>query len=363
METIRRLLDTLEFQVDVFDGPDLTRPPASVFQQRIAAADCLVLLLGPPQREPGGQDAEPAHWPAEEGVYAVGREKQMPLALILHPGTRVPDMIRHLQTPARFDFWEPTDLLRNIHHVVKHLLDLKRRVDLPPGDQPLLYTKAITRNRIMRGGTLVVDVYHEVVARQECPRFHHALNTGMDKRAGAVVKLVADDAYEIQATLNPGRHDVSIEFERIAEKEIPYYVKVDPPLPPGGRLGYRREFEINNSFPLTKADLQKMAEEEGFPSLYKLDGRIYYGDTYDVLYDMDTITVAIHFPRKVILRSKRAFAFSTMQNTINMQETERCNSTDCLTLDEEPDSAERVLSLTVRRPIINHQYVLLYEPA
>ena len=32
-------------------------------------------------------------------------------------------------------------------------------------------------------------------------------------------------------------------------------------------------------------------------------------------------------------------------------------------LNEAPDSRERVLSLTIRRPIINHEYVLLYEPA
>lgn len=361
METIRRLLETLEFQVDVFDGPDLERPPVSIFQQRIAAADCMVLLLGP--RDPGGKDAEPAHWPAEEGVYAAGREKPIPLALILHPGTRVPDMIRNLQTPARFDFWDPADLLRNIHHVVKHLLDLKRRVDLPPGDQPLLYTKAIARNRIQRGGTLVVDVYHEVVARQECPRFHHAVDTGMDKRASASISLVAEDAYDIQATLNPGRHDVSIEFENVTEREIAYYVNVDPPLLPGERLGYRREFEINNNFPLSGADLRKMAEENGFPSLYKIDGRIYYGDVYDVLYDMEMIVVAIHFPRRVTLRSKRAFAFSMTSKTVNVLETERCNSSDCLALDEAPESPERVLTLTVRRPIINHEYVLLYEPA
>jgi hypothetical protein len=362
METIRRLLDTLEFQVDVFDGPDLERPPASVFQQRIATADCMVLVLGPPRQEPAGQDAEPAHWPAEEGVYAVGRERPIPLALILHPGTRIPSMISNIQTPARFDFWDPQDLLRHIHHIVKHLLDLKRRVNLPPGDQPFLYTKAIVRNRIQRGGTLVIDAYHEVVARQECPRFHHALDTGMDKRASAVVKLTTPDAYDIQATLNPGRHAVSIEFQEITDKEIPYYVNVNPPLLPGERLGYRREFEINNNYPLSKIDLLKAAEEEGFPNLYKLDGRIYYGEVYDVIYDMEIITVAIHFPRRVNLLSKRAFAFSMSSKTLNPLETERCSS-DCLTLDEAPDSSERILALTVRRPIINHQYVLLYEPS
>jgi hypothetical protein len=167
METIRRLLECLEFHVDVFDGPDLDQPPTAVFQQRIAAADCMVLLLGPSERETRDDNSEPAHWPAEEGLYAIGRDKPMPIAIILHPGTRVPGLLRSLQTPARFDFWDSDDQLRNIDHVVKHLLDLKRRVDLPPGDQPYFYTKAICRNRIQRKGMVVVEVYHEVVARQE----------------------------------------------------------------------------------------------------------------------------------------------------------------------------------------------------
>jgi hypothetical protein len=360
METVRRLLEILEFQVEVFDGPDIDRPPIGVAQQRIAAADCMVLLLGPRKNEPGQQDIEPAHWPAEEGVYAVAKDK--PVALILHPGTRVPESIRNLQTPARFDFYDASDLLKHVHHVVKHLMDLKRRFDLPPGDQPFLYTKAIRRSKIQRGNTLTVDVYHEVVARQESPRFHHALDTGMDQRASAFVKLVSNDAYDIEASLNPGRHKVAIEFEKITDREMPYFVNVDPPLTPGERLGYRREFTINNYFPLTRDELSKIAGEDGFPALYKLDGRVYYGDVWDVLYDMESVLLAIHFPKKVVLSSKRAFAFSMGSKTVNALETERSNSAECLSLNEAPDSGERILSLTVRRPILNHQYVLLYEP-
>ena len=110
METIRRLLETLEFQVDVFDGPDLDRPPLAEFQHRLLAADCVVLLLGPREPHPGQQDLEPAPWPAEEGIYAVAKEK--PVALIVHPGTRIPESIRPLQTPARFDFWKPDDFVK-----------------------------------------------------------------------------------------------------------------------------------------------------------------------------------------------------------------------------------------------------------
>jgi hypothetical protein len=105
-----------------------------------------------------------------------------------------------------------------------------------------------------------------------------------------------------------------------------------------------------------------MAEEEGFPDLYKVDGRIYYGDVWSVLYDMESIELAIHFPRKVVLASKRALVFSMISKTIHPMETERCNSPGCLNLNEAPERDDRVLSLTVRRPIINHEYVLLYEP-
>ena len=87
MQAIRRLLETLEFQVDVFDGPDLQRPPFSVFQQRIDSADCIVLLLGPKESQSEGNDLEPAEWPSMEAVYALGKEK--PLAVIVHPGTRM----------------------------------------------------------------------------------------------------------------------------------------------------------------------------------------------------------------------------------------------------------------------------------
>jgi hypothetical protein len=359
MEIIRRLLETLEFQVDVSDSPDLDRPPASIVQQRISSADCLVLLLGPAQREPAGNQSEPAPWPVEEGLFAASRP--IPLALILHPGTRVPNMIGGQQTPARFDFWDQVDLVNNIHHVVKHLLDLKRRVDLPPGDQPFLYTRAIYRNRIQRDGTVINDIYHEAVARQECSRFHHYLDTGMDHRPCATISLASADAFEVQATLNPGRHDVSIQFQEITPRQIPYVINVEPPLLPGERLGYHREFEVNCEYPLTRQALLNMASEEGFPSLYKMDGKVFYGDVYDVTDEMESFTLAFHFPRKIRLLSWRALAFSMTLKVVNVLETERCNAS-FLSLEESPESPEKILSLQIRRPLVNHNYALLYEP-
>lgn len=103
--------------MDVFDGPDLSRPPLAEFQHKLLAADCVVVLLGPRQPRPGQRDLEPAHWPAEEGIYAVAKEKPVAL-IIVHPGTRIPETILPLQTPARFDFWDPNDFVKNTHHVV-----------------------------------------------------------------------------------------------------------------------------------------------------------------------------------------------------------------------------------------------------
>jgi hypothetical protein len=362
MELVKRLLETLEFQVDVSDGPDLDRPAVTVAQQRIAAADCVVLLLGPKNSENNRADVEPAHWPAEEGVWAISRDKPKPLAMVLHPGTRVPESLRIMQTPVRFDFWDQTAILNNVHHLVKHLLDLKRRVDLPPGDQPFIYTKATVRHKIQRDKTQLIDVYHEAVPRQEWSRFHHALDTGMDRRSSARVELVSPDAYDIEATLNPGRHQVKLQFDEITERSVAYFVDVDPPLLPGERLGYRREFVIKSIFPVTRDELLEMAAQEGFPDLYKADGRVYYGELYDVFYDMESVLISIQFPRRFPLRAKRALAYSINTKTLNVVETERCNSPECLTLEEPPDG-DRILTLAIRRPIINHQYALLYEPA
>jgi hypothetical protein len=361
METMRRLLETLEFQVDVFDGPDLNRPPLLEFQHRLLAADCVVLLLGPREPRPGQKDLEPAPWPAEEGIYAVAKEKTM--AIFVHPGTRVPETLRSLQTPVRLDFWDPADFVNNVHRVVKHLFDLRRHVDLPPGDQPFLFTKLIARNHIQRDGTLRMDIYHEVVARQPCDRFSHHIDTGLDARANASIHLTAPDAYQIEATLQSMPHQVDLQFENITERCIPYLVKVTPPLAPGEKFGYRREFTVNNFFPLSRSALAQMADEEGFPEAYRVDGRAYYGRVWDVLYEMESLTLAVHLPRTVTIRSKRAVAITLMANTVNTLETERCNAGDCLSLTESADAGERVLTLQVRRPLINHKYILLFEPA
>lgn|GEM_PF-4184769 len=358
MQVIHRLLETLEFQVDVFDGPDLQRPPFSAFQKRIDGADCIVLLLGPNAPQPGGNDLEPAEFPSMEAVYALGKEK--PLAVIVHPGTRVPEALRENRTPAQFDFWQPASFQESAHHIVKHLLDLKRRVDLPHGTQPFVFTKAVLRNKIQRSGSLLREAYHEVIVRESVPSFRHSLDTGLDKTSDARIELIAPDAYAVEPTLGGNLHSIELRFGDKTEKEIWYYIDVTPPLMPGEKFGYRREFDIKNYFPLTSAELKLRSGQKGFPDLYIVDGHTYYGYVYDVRFEMESITLAIHFPRQVPLSSYRVVVFIHGSKQVSKLETERCMS-EHLSLEEPVDSSERVLCLNVRRPIINHSYALLYE--
>lgn len=356
MEMIKKLVETLGFEVDCFDEPDINRPPIQLSQQRIASADCVVIIIGPKNRE----ETISAPWPAEEGVYAIAKEK--PVALFIHPNTQLPESLQNLQTPARFNFWDINDQMRNIHNILKHLLDLKRRIDLPPGTQPFLYTKSISRNRISRTGSLTVQIYSEVVARQECSRFHHALDTGLDNRKSAIIKLVNDNSYYIETTLGSESHRASIEIAPCTDQQIPYFVNVEPPLAPGERLGYQREFEVQNWFPLTQVELKKISEEPGFPLEYIQDGKIYYGDVYDVFYEMEAITLAIHIPRRYPIKSIRALALSSTARTLNVGETEKINKKEVISLVTLPESSEQVICLNVRPPLINHRYALLYEP-
>jgi len=359
METVRRLLETLDFKVDVFDGPDLDEPPEKIVQQRVADADCLVLLLGPHCAPNSGGACEAAVWPIVEGVYAMAKEK--PLAIVLHRGTPIPGMLEGVQTPVQVDFWDDHSLVESLPHLVKHLLDLKRHVDLPPGTQPFVYRVAETSNHIGRDGNNSVRFYHEAVARQECSEFRHVLDTGMDLSAGAKIHLVRPDSYYLDATLDPGQHRLELVIDRGMQHELDYCVKVSPPLKPGERLGYYREFVIRNTFPLTREELLARSRDPKFPALYRENDRIFYGDVYDVVHEMDCVKLSIHLPRTVPIRSQRAFAYSTTSSMVNRLETDRCNSAECLHLSDCPDSGERILLLTVRRPSINHSYGLLYE--
>jgi len=355
VEPVRRLLQVLEFEVDLSDEPDLERTSANIVQSRIAAADAVVVLLGP--AEPNSN--EPSRWPNEECIYALTLKK--PLAILRHLHTRLPELAADLQTPAVFDFWEPASFQNSVHHVVKHLQDLRRQFDLPPGNQLFVFTKGVIRNRIQRS-TLLVQFYHEAVVRQAWDSFYHAIDTGLDHSEGASIRLLSDEV-EIDAPLGGELHRPVLRFGKRTPREIEYFVDVKPGLAAGEKYGYRREFELQNWFPLTKAELVARAAQEGFPELFRQDGRLYYGDCYDVISEMDNILLVFHLPWKVKVAGLRALALPSGGKQINKGETDRCNTREALRLEENAHDGERILSLEVRRPLVNHSYALLYELA
>ncbi len=357
LEPFRRLLQVLEFDVDVFDEPDLDRPPASVVQSRMGAADAVVILLGPVARDSPGSPIEASRWPNEECILAATLKK--PMAIIVHPGTRLPQLAENLQTPAVFDFWDPGSFMRSVSHILKHLQDLRRQFELPPGNHPFVFTKGVVHNRLQRS-SLFVQVYHEAVVRQPWDSFHHALDTGLDKSEDAVIHLLSEEV-DIDAPVGGDLHRPEVRFGAKSDRSLEYFVNLRPGLSAGEKYGYRREFELQNWFPLTRADLELRSLKQGFPSQFRQDGRLYYGDVWDVLYEMDSIALFFHFPWRVKLSGYRAIALTYGTHHINRDETDRCNTRDALWMDEDPQGGERTLALSVRRPVINHSYAVLYE--
>ena len=97
----------------------MERPPASIIQGRIAAADAVVVLLGP-TLQPSSQGGAPERdrWVNEECIYALTLKK--PLAIIRHLKTRLPEMTEGLQTPATFDFWEADSFRQSVHNIEQY---------------------------------------------------------------------------------------------------------------------------------------------------------------------------------------------------------------------------------------------------
>jgi hypothetical protein len=354
----KRLLEAVGFEADVFDEANSSRPAAAIVHARIVAADAVLVLLGPNERTEPRVPSEPSRWPHEECILAKTLSK--PLAIIHHPGTRLPEMVAHAHTPASFDFWDADSFREQCGKVVKHLIDLRQQFEIPPGTQPFVFTKGVIRNRI-QGKSLITQIYHEVWARQAWDgAFHHMLDMGLDKSKSAAIELLSEDV-ELEVLLGSGVHQISLNWGDVVQHGREYLINVSPGLGAGGKLGYRRGFELRNYFPTTLAQLEERSKEAGFPTLYKQDGKVYYGDVYDVMFEMDSITVAIHFPRSCSIKAVRALAFSLDTRHVNSEETARCSSSEMLRLDDAVDAGERVASLTVRRPLINYSYALLYE--
>jgi hypothetical protein len=364
MEAIRGILKALDFEtVDVVDEPDDQRPPYSRVEERIRAADCVVALFGPNRKAHDEQSTLGAKWPTEEAVFALGSKK--PLTLVLHAGIEPPELLRGHQSPVRFDFWDPKSFLENSHHVVKHLLDFKRRVDLPPGHQPFRYRKVECRLRVDRSGRLVYhDWYHEVVVAKTRSSFHHALATNDPETETAISECFRENRYEVEAGAGADWHRVSLEPGRHDLDGYEYTVRIEPPLQPGEVFGYRRSFELPNHLPLSpqevRAAIDRTRANPRFPE--QIFESRFFGTALDVVYDADSIVYAYHLPKRVDIKNRRVVVMEHLdRNTENRGESEKCSGEDYLKLQSEAGSYEKVLELTVPKPLFNHSYFLLYE--
>lgn len=358
MTLMRQLLEALDVQVEVFDGPS-ERPPADVVHSEIQKADFLVVLLGP-DFDAGGDPSEPARWPNDEAVYAHAQNK--PIALIVHPDTRMPGMLEAYQTPARFDFRLDQSYADNVHHVVKHLLNTIRSVRLLPGDLPYYYERVSFRFRVERRGYVAFDVYHQLVARQLWSTVYHCVDSGLDQTDDAKIKLLNEDDVELAATMGSSAHTLALRWGDVTLHSRDYVVTFDPPIPPGGRIGYRRMFELENYFPLTAQELAQRAMSPGFPPVFHQGTTQYYGTSFEVNSEVEALAVTFQFPAKVDVRSCRAVALHHQTQSVNEKETARINGAEMLDMSRSEESGDTTIALKVGRPLSSHSYLLLYEP-
>src|SRR5690349_2975810 len=194
---IRETLEALGLSVEVFDYPDLYQPVGAATHERIAMTEGVVVLLGPNERTPAGQDASPASWPNDECVAAATLGKR--LALVVHPGTRVPARVAEGQTPVRFDFWDANDFLQNSGKLVRQLAEFAGRAD---GERrSFYYTRVSVRNEV-RKRELVVKRQYEATILEPKGTFEHSLDAGLDKTAHVELFSEDPDCLQVRATLN-----------------------------------------------------------------------------------------------------------------------------------------------------------------
>jgi hypothetical protein len=180
-EPFRRLMEALGYEsVTVFDHPEFGSVSDTALE-RIEKSNGFVVLLGPSKKPEEGQTAfDLATWPSDEAKIALSHRK--PVALVVHEGCELLGFRAADQAAARFDFWKPESFLENIHHIVKHLRDLKKRVNnIGEGpEQPYFYRKAVLRLQIQSDGSLIVRINHEAVVQDPRSSFAHELDSGGD---------------------------------------------------------------------------------------------------------------------------------------------------------------------------------------
>lgn len=358
MARVRDLLRVLDVDVEVFDGPDL-RPIPAVVHSQIQSADFVVVLLGP-DFDASEVTSEPARWPTEEAVYAAAQNK--PIALITHPGTRLPGMLEAYQTAARFDFRNDAGYANSVHNVVKHLLNTMRRVRLPPGDHPYYYERVAFTFKVERRGYVTFSIYHQLVAREQWDTVAHCVDSGLDLTDDARIILQNEDDVELAQTMGSTAHNLSLDWSDQTPHSRNYVVRFDPPVMTGARIGYRRTVELTNYFPLTSQELAERSVKPGFPGVFRQGTKLYYGTSFDVNSEIDSLSVEFQFPAKVDVRSCHAVALHKRTNQLNQTESTRISSGDALELTRSEQSGETSIALSVARPLAGHTYVLLYEP-
>ena len=132
---------------------------------------------------------------------------------------------------------------------------------------------------------------------------------------------------------------------------------VIPELKPKQELGYWRQFRLPNHYPLTREALRKQLRASHSQPLFGAD---VHADNWDVVYDIDRITTAIHFPlsTNILYRGVRVLDSRTREE--NAEEMERCSR--FASIQDSPATSERILEFTVQKPLIYHSYYVLYEP-
>jgi hypothetical protein len=354
-DPIRRLLEELGFErpVDVFDGPEIA-PLSEAVIQKIHDADAVVVLYGPNQKPTKSRTASVgASWPTEEALLARGMAK--PIALIIHEGTQFPGLLAGHSTPPHFDFWDSDSFLSNVHNIVSYLLAFKERLQRTRGTQPFWVRKVVARRRILSAQHMRLESYNEVVARQSCTMFKHSLSTSDDK----TVALPPPEQIKtvLEKRLGPESLKICLRFGRRTDYDIEYIVEVSPSLEPGQELGYWRSFELPNILPLTRSEIAARSQNPEFPKEY---GAHRYGLAWEVISDIEMMTVSVHFPREVALASHDVLVLHSETYEQNKKETERCRP--FLRLKEELEGSERVLEMAIPQPLLLHSYHLVYEP-
>ena len=352
-DPMRKLLSSVGFDpVDVFDEPQM-HTIDSVVKERLAAADAVVVLYGPSARPSSdGARMDGAQWPLVEASIAIGMQK--PWILILHKGLPVPGILQSQAAPS-FDFWDPNSFLENAHHVVRHLLQLRSTIDVPTPPR-FRFKKAMSRRHMRDDGPELLEVYHQVVALQQCAVFGHTIDVAGD--SNLKMPDPADLHAKIQLTLAPQGMTASIRYAAHDASKVDYFVDVSPPLVPGQELGYLRTFELPPSLPRTRAEIAARESAPGYPLHF---GKGMYGDSWEVLYVIEEIVCSIHFPRSVDLASYGVRVFDFHTHETNIDEAARCQP--LVRFKQDPWEPERILELTVPHPVMNHRYILVYEPA